>query len=63
MTVLLKSLEKKKGLRRYCGPKRIFLLVVLSVFVVWAWDASTSGAVSPQLIEAYRNQNPVDELD
>jgi len=57
MTFLIKSLKKKKGLRRYIGPKRIFLLCILAIFVIWAWDYYKSGALSPSIIEAYRNQN------
>ena len=59
MTFLLKSLKKKKGLRRYIGPKRIILLCILAIFVIWAWDYYKSGALSPSIIEAYRNKNPL----
>lgn len=59
VTFLLKSLKKKKGLRRYIGPKRIILLCILAIFVIWAWDYYQSGALSPSIIEAYRSENPV----
>lgn len=59
MTFLLKSLKKKKGLRRYIGPKRIILLCILATFVIWAWGYYKSGALSPSIIEAYRGENPI----
>jgi len=59
MTFLLKSLKNKKGVRRYIGPKRIILLLLLTVFVVWAWDYYRSGALSPAIIEQYRDQYPL----
>ena len=56
---LLKSLQKKKGLRRYIGPKRLVLLLLLVLFVLWAWDYYKSGALSPVLIEQYLHAYPV----
>lgn len=59
MTFLLKSIKKKKGLRRYIGPKRVALMVLLTLFVLWAWNYYKSGALSPSIIEHYRNDYPV----
>ena len=59
MTFLLKSIKKKKGLRRYIGPKRVVLLVLLTLFVLWAWNYYKSGALSPAIIEHYLNDYPV----
>ena len=56
---LLKSLQKKKGLRRYIGPKRLVLLLLLVLFVLWAWDYYKSGALSPGFIEQYLHAYPV----
>ncbi len=46
-----------KGLRHYIGPKRIILLCILAIFVIWAWDYYQSGALSPSSIEAYHSEN------
>ncbi|MCB2263908.1 MAG: VTT domain-containing protein [Candidatus Thiosymbion ectosymbiont of Robbea hypermnestra] len=59
MTFLLKSLRKKKGVRRYIGPKRIFLFLIIAVFVIWTWDYYKSGALSPAIIEQYKDQYPI----
>jgi uncharacterized membrane protein YdjX (TVP38/TMEM64 family) len=58
MSILLKSLRKKKGIRRYIGPRRIILLLALTAFVIWIWDYYSSGALSPEIIEHYRDQYP-----
>lgn len=59
MTFLLKSIRKKKGVRRYIGPKRVVLLLLLTLFVLWAWNYYKSGALSPAIIEHYLNDYPV----
>ncbi|MGY4531874.1 putative membrane protein YdjX (TVP38/TMEM64 family) [Pseudomonas sp. TE3786] len=59
MTFLLKSIKEKKGLRRYIGPKRVALLVLLTLFVLWAWIYYKSGALSPAIIEHYRSDYPL----
>lgn len=59
MTFLLRALKKKKGIRRYIGPKRVLLLVILILFLYWAWDYYKSGGFSPIIIEQYRNQHPI----
>lgn len=58
MTILFKSLNNKRGLRRYIGPKRAILLLVLSLFIIWAWNYYTSGMLSPAMIEHYRDHHP-----
>jgi uncharacterized membrane protein YdjX (TVP38/TMEM64 family) len=57
--VLLESINKKSGLRRYIGPKRIILVVTFIAFVFWAWDYYSLGLLSPEMIEQYRNDHPV----
>jgi len=59
MTFILRSLRKKQGLRRYIGPKRLLMLLLLGVFVMWAWDYYRSGALNPAIIEQYRVEYPV----
>lgn len=59
MSFLLKSLQKKRGIRRYIGPKRVILLLGLIAFVFWAWDYYRTGALSPTIIEQYRDNHPV----
>ena len=62
MTFLLKSIKKKKGLRRYIGPKRIALLVLLTLFILCAWNCYKSGTLSPAIIEHYRNDYPISSV-
>lgn len=49
----------KKGLRRYIGPKQAVLLVLLTLLVIYAWIYHESGALSPAIIERYRNEFPL----
>lgn len=55
----LKSLKKKKGIRRFIGPKRFVLFCLFAFFVIWAWESYKSGSLDPAIIEAYRNEHPV----
>ena len=59
MSFLLKSIQKKPGIRRYIGPKRIILLIGFVVFVFFAWDFYRAGSLSPAMIEQYRDQHPI----
>ena len=59
MSLILKSIQKKRGIRRYIGPKRIILLLGLVAFVFWAWNYYRTGSLSPALIEQYRDGHPV----
>lgn len=59
MSFILKSLQKKRGIRRYIGPKRVILLLGFIAFVFWAWDYYRTGSLSPVMIEQYRDNHPV----
>ena len=59
MTFLLKSIKKKKGLRRFIGPKRVALLSLFTLFMLWVWNYYKSGALSPVIIEHYLHDHPV----
>ncbi len=59
MSLILKSIQNKRGIRRYIGPKRIILLLGLVAFVFWAWHYYHTGSFSPALIEQYRDDHPV----
>ncbi len=59
MSLILKSIKNKRGIRRYIGPKRIILLVALTAFVIFAWDYYRAGTLSPTIIEQYRDNHPV----
>ncbi|MBC8507833.1 MAG: VTT domain-containing protein [Chloroflexi bacterium] len=59
MSLILKSLQNKRGIRRYIGPKRIILLLGLIAFVCWAWECYRTGSLSPILIEQYRVSHPI----
>lgn len=62
MTILLQALKKKKGIRRYIGPKRIVLLVILIVFVSWVWQQYHTGVLSPETILHYHSVHPIRAL-
>jgi uncharacterized membrane protein YdjX (TVP38/TMEM64 family) len=59
MSFLLKSLQNKRGIRRYIGPKRVILLFGFVAFVFWIWKSYETGSLSPVLIEQYRKSHPV----
>lgn len=59
MSLLLKSIQKKRGIRRYIGPKRVILLLGLIAFVFWIWDYYQAGSLSPAMIEQYRDNHPL----
>jgi uncharacterized membrane protein YdjX (TVP38/TMEM64 family) len=58
MSLILKSLRNKRGIRRYIGPKRAILLLGLMAFVFWAWNYYHAGSLSPAMIEQYRDHHP-----
>lgn len=62
MSLILRAIQKKRGIRRYIGPKRVILFLGLAVFVFWAWDYYQSGILSPVLIERYRDNSPVNAV-
>lgn len=59
MSFLLKSIQKKKGLRKYIGPKRIIFFLGFVAFLIWSWNDYRSGALSPSIIENYRDNHPL----
>ncbi|MHB8908662.1 MAG: TVP38/TMEM64 family protein [Syntrophales bacterium] len=59
MSFILKALQKKRGIRRYIGPKRVILLLVFIAFIFWAWDYHRTGFLNPDVIEQYRDNHPV----
>lgn len=56
---MLNFTRKRRGIRRYIGPKRIILLLGFIFFVFWAWDYYYAGVLNPSLIEHYRNDHPI----
>jgi uncharacterized membrane protein YdjX (TVP38/TMEM64 family) len=59
MTLFIKSLQKKTGLRRYIGPKRIILLVVILLFLFISWDYYRAGALNPVVLQKYLDTHPI----
>lgn len=59
MSLIPKFIQKKQGIRRYVGPKRIVILIVLAALVTWAWNYHGSGALSPAVIGKYREAHPI----
>lgn len=59
MSFIVKSLRKKRGIRRYIGPKRIILLVGFILFVSLTWDYYRAGNITPAIIEQYRTKHPI----
>ncbi len=41
---------KKKGVRRYIGPKRVVLLVLFVALVFYAWSLYQRGVISPDIL-------------
>jgi len=59
MSLILKSLTRKRGIRRYIGPKRIGLIMVFVAFIFFAWNFYRDGSISPEMIERYSNNHPI----
>jgi uncharacterized membrane protein YdjX (TVP38/TMEM64 family) len=59
MSFILKSIQKKRGIRRYIGPKRIILLIGFIVLVYLASDYYRASSLSPAMIEQYLDSYPV----
>lgn len=59
MSFILKSIQNKRGIRRYIGPKRVILLFGFIALIFSAWDYYRSGILSPAMIEQYRDAHPV----
>lgn len=58
MSIILKALQKKRGLRRYIGPKRIILLIILIITLLVAWRYYRNGVLSPAVIQHYYQEHP-----
>jgi uncharacterized membrane protein YdjX (TVP38/TMEM64 family) len=59
MSLILKMILKKNGVRRYIGPKRVILLLGGIVFVFLVWDYYRTGSISPVMIAQYRDQHAI----
>lgn len=62
MTFFLKSFKNKKGFRRYIGPKRLVLLTLFIVFIIFIWDYYKNSMLSLEIIEQYRSQFPISTI-
>jgi uncharacterized membrane protein YdjX (TVP38/TMEM64 family) len=51
-------LNEKAGLRRYIGPKRLMLLLLLLGGLFYVWNLYRQGELSPRIIEEYREGHP-----
>lgn len=49
---------RKKGLRRYIGPKRIILLVILAITVGFAWHLYHQGILKPEMLTEWISAYP-----
>jgi len=56
---MFRILRKKRGVRRYIGPKRLVLLLILIVCLSVLWRAYQDGLLTPQLVINYSNDNPI----
>lgn len=62
MSFLARSLQNKTGLRRYIGPKRVILLLLLTGFFVLAWQLHRANLLSPAIIEHFRDTHPLEAV-
>lgn len=53
MTKLINSFKNKKGYRRYIGPKRILILFLFLVFLIYVWNLYKSGSLSVNLVHNF----------
>ena len=59
MTILVEALKKKKGLRRYFGPKRAILFTLFFAMVWFLWGLFRAGTLSPEFLQLYNENYPV----
>ena len=57
--LLSESFKRKSGIRRYVGPKRILILGMLVLGVMYIWNLHQQGALDPSMVEHYRDQYPI----
>jgi len=50
---------RKKGLRRYIGPKRIILLVIFAITVGFAWHLYHQGILTPDMLTEWISAYPL----
>lgn len=62
MSLLLTALKNKKGLRRYIGPKRAVILLVLVGSILWVWEHYKIGMLSPEIIMHYLDDYPLEAV-
>ena len=59
MTYLIEALKKKKGLRRYFGPKRAIFCAIFFIMLWFLWDLFRAGALSPEFLQQYNENHPI----
>ncbi|MBN2689188.1 MAG: TVP38/TMEM64 family protein [Gammaproteobacteria bacterium] len=58
MSYFLEQFKKKKGIRRFIGPKRIAFLLLFSFLGFWGWNSYTTGELSPDILSTLIQQYP-----
>ena len=59
ISIVAASLEKKKGLRKYVGPKRIILAVFTFCLAYLIWGLYRDGLLSPEVILEQKKLHPL----
>ena len=62
MSLILKILKKKKGYRKYIGPKRIIIIIFLIFLFLWGWEYYKNDLLSPKIVEYYIQDYPLYSL-
>jgi len=57
MTKLINSFKNKKGFRRYIGPKRILILFLFFIFLMYVWNLHKSGSLSVVLVQNFISES------
>lgn len=58
MSTILEKITNKWGIRRYIGPKRVVLAVLIISFVLCAWHLYQTGILTPATVARYREVHP-----
>jgi uncharacterized membrane protein YdjX (TVP38/TMEM64 family) len=54
-----RRLSAKQGVRRYIGPKRVAILLVMAIVVATAWELRSAGYLDPAVLVRLADERPL----
>jgi len=59
LSYFLEQFKKKKGIRRFIGPKRIAFILLFALVAFWGWNAYKTGELSPEIFSTLVQDYPL----